>query len=490
MSHAASGAIDPTQLIPIYAQLKTLLLEDIVRGRYEPGDRLPTEHELCAMHGISRTPVSRALSELADEGVIIRHRRRGTFVNPHWRQRGSDSRELRVLVPEGPWEQLLRDAAPEGLALNVATVELADLHQTLVHAVAAGRAPDLAVMDSVWVPEFAAAGFLLPLDEVDRRWVTEEYEQDFVEAFVEATRFHGRTVAVPAEADVAGVWFRRSTLAEAGLDELRDWTDIRTAGQALVGRLPDPVVLPGGSRAGETASYFLLAFLASNGVAVIENGRVTLDHPATVECLEFLRQLVVDGVVPEQVVTYEWDRPIHLLGQGQAGLCFGGSYEAPALAAAAGIPTEKVFDEFGFVGIPVGPRGGAPTLAGAMVHGIFRQAADPRLAMRLLRRLVTPEALAAMSRTTGQLPSRRAAFAVVAAESPFQAATLRLLGQAVVRPATAAYPQVSAQLRGMLEVALLGRLGPAEACRRAAQMIEAITGLPSAAEGISTGSGG
>jgi multiple sugar transport system substrate-binding protein len=410
--------------------------------------------------------------------VIIRHRRRGTFVNPHWRQRGSGNRELRVIVPEGPWERLLHDAAPEGLALNVATVELADLHQTLVHAVAAGRAPDLAVMDIVWVPEFAAAGFLLPLDDVDPRWVAEEYESDFVEAFVEATRFDGHTVAVPAEADVAGIWFRRSTLADTGVEALSEWKDIQTVGQALVGAVPDPVVLPGGSRAGETASYFLLAFLASNGVAVIEDGRVTLDQPATVECLGFLRQLVLDGIVPEEVVTYEWDRPIRRLGQGQAGLCFGGSYEAPALAAAAGITTDDVAAEFGFVGIPSGPRGGAPTLAGAMVHGVFRQAADPRLAVRLLRSLVTPEALAAMSRTTGQLPSRRAAFGVVAAESPFQAETLRLLNQAVVRPATAAYPQVSAQLRGMLEATLVGQLTPADACRRAAQMIEAITGLP------------
>ena len=40
-------SIDPQQPIPLYFQLKTLLLEEILSGRYGPDNRLPTEHELC-----------------------------------------------------------------------------------------------------------------------------------------------------------------------------------------------------------------------------------------------------------------------------------------------------------------------------------------------------------------------------------------------------------------------------------------------------------
>jgi multiple sugar transport system substrate-binding protein len=52
-------AIDPKLAIPVYFQLKTLLLEEILEGRYGPDGRLPTEHELCQRHRISRTPVTR-----------------------------------------------------------------------------------------------------------------------------------------------------------------------------------------------------------------------------------------------------------------------------------------------------------------------------------------------------------------------------------------------------------------------------------------------
>jgi ABC-type glycerol-3-phosphate transport system substrate-binding protein/DNA-binding transcriptional regulator YhcF (GntR family) len=473
-------AIDPAKPIPIYFQLKTILLEEILSGRYDPPMRLPTEHELCARYGISRTPVTRALSELAQEGVILRHRRRGTFVNPHWARRQPSRTELRVVVPEGPWEELLREGAPTGVGLSVAVVSLPDLHQVLVHAVAEGRAPDLAVIDSVWVPEFAAAGFLWPLEELDGGWLRSEVAGEFLEPFLSANRHRGQTVAVQAEADVAGLWYRRGALGALGLGPPTSWEELLEVARALAraGVAGHPVVLPGGSRAGETTTYCLLALLAANGVSVITPEGVALDTPGTVEALELLKTLVDEGLAPTEVVAYEWQRPIRLLGEGRAAMSFAGSYEAAALARAAGLAMGHLWDHFGFGAMPGGPRGSAATLAGGMVYAVFRQAADPALALRVLARLVSPDALARMSRRTAQIPSTRSAVALVSEESPFLATTAAMLEHAVVRPASPAYPRVSAQLQAMLEAVLTGRLSPADAARRAAEMIGAITGLP------------
>ena len=474
-----AGAIDPTLPIPIYFQLKTLLLEEILGGRYEPGQQLPTEHELCARFGISRTPVKRALAQLADEGVVLRTRRRGTFVNPHWAQRHPNGAEVRIVVPEGPWQNQLVEAAPPGMQINVATVPLPDLHLVLSHSVAEGRAPDLAVLDSVWVPEFAAARFLWPLDELDGEWLEREYEPDFLEPFVSANRFDGQPVAVQAEADVAGLWYRRRAFEEAGVEPPRSWDELPATARALLrAGVPHPVVFPGGSRAGETTTYCLLALLAANGVAVIAPDAVTLDAPGTVEALSLLRGLVRKGLAPADVVGYEWDRPVRVLGQGQAALSFGGSYDARALADAAGVPFESVWDSFGFLVLSAGPRQRRVTLAGGMAYAIFRQAACPDLAMRLLERVVTPEALARMSRTTAQIPSRRSAVELVSDESPLLSTTAAMLEHALVRPAIPSYPRVSAQLQAMLEAVLTGRLDPRRAAARAAEMIGAITGLP------------
>jgi multiple sugar transport system substrate-binding protein len=474
-------AIDPELPIPVYFQLKTLLLEEILEGGYGLEGRLPTEHELCARHRISRTPVTRALSELAAEGVVIRHRRRGTFVNPHWVRRHREGPELRVIVPEGPWEGLIRRAAPADTRLSVATVELHELHQALTHAVAEGVGPDLAVLDSVWVPEFTAAGFLAPLEELDEGWIRGEYERDFLPPLTATNKARGQTFAVHAEADVAGLWYRRAPLEALGLATPTTWAELRAAGHALAaagGRDSRPVVLPGGSKAGEAATYCLLALLASNRAAVLEDGVVTLDSPAAVEALRFLRGLVVDGVIPVEVVAFDWDRPIRLLAHGSAVISFGGSYEGPRLAEAAGLPLAELWDDFGFAPVPGGPQGAPASLAGGMVYGIFRQASNPKLAMRLLEAVTSADALARMSRATGQIPPRRSAVAQVAGDSALLATTAELLQHAAVRPATPAYARLSVQLQTMLEAVLTGRLEPSTATARAAELIAAVTGLP------------
>jgi multiple sugar transport system substrate-binding protein len=472
-------AVDPTQPIPIYFQLKTFLLEEILEGQYGADGRLPTEHELCERFRISRTPVSRALSELADEGVILRHRRRGTFVNPHWLRRRADQPEVRVVVSDSIWGQVIRDAAPEGIHVNVVTVPLTSLHQVLTHAVAEGRAPDLAILDSVWIAEFAASGFLYALEDIDPHWVRYEHEVDFLEPLVFSNRSDGRTFGVSAFGSVAGVWYRRRELAALGVEPPQTWSQLRSAGIVFADNgMAHPIVLPGGSKAGETTTYCLIAFLASNGARVLDAGGVAVDSPATAETLGFLRSLIEDGLTPPDVVAYEWTRPIRLLAEGKAAFSVGGSYEAQALAEALDVSMTQLWDHVGFLPVPAGPRGQPASVAGSMCYAILRQSAQPQLAMRVLESAVAPEALASLARATGRVPARRSAVQLASPDLGFLTQSAEILEQAVIRPTIPLYPRVSTQLQAMLEAVLTGRLEPADAARHAAVLIEAITGLP------------
>src|SRR5919201_1098957 len=49
-------------------------------GRHRPGDRLPPEHELGAMLGVSRGTLRTALERLESTGEIVRRQGSGTFV--------------------------------------------------------------------------------------------------------------------------------------------------------------------------------------------------------------------------------------------------------------------------------------------------------------------------------------------------------------------------------------------------------------------------
>jgi GntR family transcriptional regulator len=67
--------------IPYYFQLEEILREEIESGRWAPGQRIPSESELCEILGVSRTVVRQALNELVNEGLLYRRKGKGTFVS-------------------------------------------------------------------------------------------------------------------------------------------------------------------------------------------------------------------------------------------------------------------------------------------------------------------------------------------------------------------------------------------------------------------------
>lgn len=65
---------------PIWKSIALVLTSDIAEGRYKTGDRLPTEAQLAATHGVNRHTVRRALSDMADQGLVHARRGAGVFV--------------------------------------------------------------------------------------------------------------------------------------------------------------------------------------------------------------------------------------------------------------------------------------------------------------------------------------------------------------------------------------------------------------------------
>lgn len=472
-------AVDPSRPIPVYEQVKSHIIQLILSGRYGTDGQLPTESELCQSYGLSRTPVHRALAALASEGVVVRHRRRGTFVAPEWLQKHAGERELTVVVPEGPWSRLVQEEAPADVALSITVVPLGSLHDHLTQAVASGEAPDVALVDSVWVPEFATAGYFRAIDDIDAAWANDQYRKLFAQAFVTSQSVDGVSVAVQLEADVAGLWFDRQVLKAAGIDPPVTWDELAAACARLAhADRPFPLVLPAGPAAGEAATYCLLALLASNGAAIIGKDGVLPDRGRLVQTLGYLQQLAATGAIATESVNYARERPIQLLASGGASFALAGSYELPALAAGAGIDHGSAWDRFGFIPMPAGPSGSPANLAGGMALGIFRQSKQPNLALHLIRELLSPESQARMARSTGQIPTRTSVVPLVATDDSLLGQSSAMLERAVVRPAVPSYERVSQQLQKLVADIILSRIIPPAASEYTAELISAITGLP------------
>ena len=68
-------------LTPLFQQVMDSIKDDVDSGKYQTGDRIPSEDELSEMFSVSRITVRRAVSELVDRGYLTKVRGKGTFVN-------------------------------------------------------------------------------------------------------------------------------------------------------------------------------------------------------------------------------------------------------------------------------------------------------------------------------------------------------------------------------------------------------------------------
>jgi GntR family transcriptional regulator len=95
---AGEGAFAPDPLalnrrLPLWYQVSQSLRASILGRRPSDPLRLPTEAQLAEHYGVSVLTMRQALGELTAEGLISRHRRRGTFIEPDAR-RGAPRRLL------------------------------------------------------------------------------------------------------------------------------------------------------------------------------------------------------------------------------------------------------------------------------------------------------------------------------------------------------------------------------------------------------------
>ncbi len=65
---------------PIYLQIIERVQMDIITGRYQPGDKLPSVRDLAQEAAVNPNTIQKALSELERSGLIYSQRTSGRFI--------------------------------------------------------------------------------------------------------------------------------------------------------------------------------------------------------------------------------------------------------------------------------------------------------------------------------------------------------------------------------------------------------------------------
>ena len=489
------AGIDRTSPVPIYHQLKSLIRGRIENGHWRPGDRLPTEHEFCERYGISRAPVRQALSELAQDGLLRRRAGLGTFVSERAPLLAMPEVSIQVMTSDPSWPRVLGhvarawnlERADPKIAFDINVVAHAQFFNLLTAAVGSGAAPDVAMVDCVWVAGLAQSGFLYALDDAGSSWDRAEFEQDLFPAFVDANSYGGRVYGLPVKADAAVLWYRRDWFDAEGLDPPRDWDTLVTASQYFqqpeVKRrlgLAYPLAFPGGIAGGEATVYSLLPFIWSAGGRVLEDGATVLDSAATRQALEFLRGLVtVHGASPPEVVDFRWDTPPWALASGRAAMALGGSYQRDIILDVTGWGRSGFQDRVGYVAPSAAPGGQAVPTVGGTSYVILRQCERPGLVMEILQMATDPNCVGNLFRSMLQNSPRPSFGAFLDPERDgFLADVSRMVVSGRARPSITEYHMVSRRLQDMFEAALSTTAPVDEIVERASEFIRVVSARP------------
>lgn len=67
-------------LVPVFRQIEQTLKSWIINKEFNPGEKIPSEHELAHKFNVNRLTIRHAISHLIQEGFLISKRGEGTFV--------------------------------------------------------------------------------------------------------------------------------------------------------------------------------------------------------------------------------------------------------------------------------------------------------------------------------------------------------------------------------------------------------------------------
>ena len=329
--------------------------------------------------------------------------------------------------------------------------------------------PDILQLDVIWTPEFAAAGWVLPLQRFGPS------SADFFPATIEANTWAGKLYALPWFADV-GLLYRRTDLVPNEPKYLPELvTDARTA-----------MARPGGPRYGivwQGARYeglittFVEYLGAFGGRILDERGQVVVNRPEAVKALQFMRdELYGARVAPLDVLTWHEEEARFAFQNGNAVFMRNWPY---AYEPMSDKKESRVAGKYTVSPMPAAGNGighSTAALGGAQL-AINAYTESPDAAYRLIAYLTAPEQMLERAQAVGQYPTRPAMYddarLRTALAIPLDQAR-RAIESATPRPVTPIYTELSEILQIELHRALVGQAEPQEALDNAASRINTL----------------
>jgi multiple sugar transport system substrate-binding protein len=357
--------------------------------------------------------------------------------------------------PNAAYLKRLTDfTASTGVKVNRVQVNYDDFLGKILQSAAAGKLPDIILIDNPWNSAMADQGVLADLSDQVHAWG--KWDQFYPGPKASAT-WKGKIYGVPNESNCLIMYYNKDMLDKAGLKPPTTWDELASAAAKLT--------------QGTTYGFSTAMSKSENAVFVFESllwqagaDLDSLTSPAALQAMTFLVNLVNKGSMSRECLSWDLRAGLTQLANGRSAICFQGTWDAAWLK-------DNMKASWDVAPLPAGPHGQASNLGG---ENWSITASSPRMAdaWKLIEFANDPARLIPDLIAEGQLPSRKD----VAGDPAFQKHPLdAFITQEAVAKARvygANYPQMADALMQAYQSAISGQATPQAALQAAAAKVK------------------
>lgn len=351
----------------------------------------------------------------------------------------------------------------------------AEVHQRLVTWLAAHSSDvDVFTSDVIWFPEFANAGWLLNMDP----YFTPAEKAQYFRGAIEHVTYNGHMYGVPWYIDGGFLYYRKDLLAKYGFkNPPKTWQElIHQAQVILAGERKQNPKLQGfvwQAKQAEVLVCDLVEFLGNDG-KVLDGNKVEINNEDGLRAAQLMHDLIYKyKVSPVSVTTYDEEPSRLVFTSGNAIFLRNWSY---VWGLAQDPAQSKVVGKVGIEPVPHFDGSGSASTMGGYQWAVNAYTKHKDAAVRFVKYLTSPQVQEYFAVKMGFAPTRPAVYSspAIAKAQPFLPRLRDIFVNAMPRPITPYYPQVSLVLQSEFSSMLADRKSPEQAVNDAAKQIREI----------------
>ena len=341
----------------------------------------------------------------------------------------------------------LRVSVMPGLELHKAKLQL---------AAAANRLPDVASIDSYWLPLFTN-----DVQPLDAHWPADDRADLLPFTIQTLSDPAGHVYGLWHETDCRVLFYRKDLVPTPP----RTWDELLAVASRISQEQHMSGYLYNAGRWEATVFDHLAMFWAQGGELVDRNGRPTFgegtNRTAMLRLLGFLRDTIERGASPRSVLgNNDYQQLSGAAIAGDVAMFLGGNWQLKDLETGLSLAE---FAKWDIAPIPQADASTRSTGTGGWVWVVFaRDPARQRAAVEFIRSVEAPAHAARISEATGHLPVRRSVYRdfPIFSEDRWYRRFGEMLVDGHARPTVPIYPAISQHLQLAIGAVVSGAKGP------------------------------